>query len=171
MADSPFAAHPPAMPQLVNSSKSNEQWNAFISNPVIPVKKKIEFLETVLDKAPMDDITKNFLYTCTENKRLAMVDKISAKYAEIMMASRGEVPGTLTTAYEISAQEEKEIKDALKGSPLIEKGQKVNLKYDIDPSIVGGFILTIGDKQVDMSTKKRMTIMSDHLKHFDWSKF
>ena len=88
-----------------------------------------------------------------------------------MMASRGEVPGTLTTAYEISAQEEKEIKDALKGSPLIEKGQKVNLKYDIDPSIVGGFILTIGDKQVDMSTKKRMTIMSDHLKHFDWSKF
>merc|ERR1712045_457336 len=67
---------------------------------------------------------------------------------------RGEVICEVTTHKALDAAMKKEIEGVINGK--LQKGQKSLISYHVDPSIVGGMIVSIGDKHADMSIASKL---------------
>ncbi|EDM10746.1 ATP synthase, H+ transporting, mitochondrial F1 complex, O subunit, isoform CRA_e [Rattus norvegicus] len=75
-----------------------------------------------------------------------------------MSVHRGEVPCTVTTAFPLDEAVLSELKTVL--NSFLSKGQILNLEVKTDPSIMGGMIVRIGEKYVDMSAKSKIQKLS-----------
>ncbi|GLD62108.1 ATP synthase subunit O, mitochondrial [Lates japonicus] len=80
----------------------------------------------------------------------------------MMSAHRGEVICSVTTAQPLDEANLTELKVALKG--FLQKGETIKLETKSDPSILGGMIVSIGDKYVDMSTKTKVQKLTKLIK-------
>ncbi|KAA0202004.1 hypothetical protein HAZT_HAZT001788 [Hyalella azteca] len=89
-----------------------------------------------------------------ENNRLAKVDAVLSSFDTIMAAERGEVVCEVTTAKPLDAAGQKEVQAAL--GAFLKKGETLNLTMKVDPSIIGGMVVSIGDKYVDMSIASKI---------------
>lgn len=137
--------------QLMSESKD---FSTFIADPSVPRNTKLDGLDAVLSKMGASEITKNFVGLLSANNRLVELGKIVGKFEEIAAEQRGEVKAMVTTAEGLSADEVEEIKRGLQ--PLLKPGQKLTLEEVVDPSIIGGVILSLGDRYVDMSILARV---------------
>nr|XP_003928570.2 ATP synthase subunit O, mitochondrial-like [Saimiri boliviensis boliviensis] len=76
----------------------------------------------------------------------------------MMSVHRGEVPCTVTTASPLEEATLSELKTVLKS--FLSQGQILKLEVKTDPSIMGGMIVRIGEKYVDMSAKTKIQKLS-----------
>uniref|UniRef100_A0A8B9DMZ1 ATP synthase peripheral stalk subunit OSCP, mitochondrial n=1 Tax=Anser cygnoides TaxID=8845 RepID=A0A8B9DMZ1_ANSCY len=89
-----------------------------------------------------------------ENGRLRYTPGIVSAFGKIMSAYRGEVLCTVTTAQPLDDASLTDLKSALNG--FLAKGEVLKLETKTDPSVLGGMIVNIGEKYVDMSTKTKI---------------
>ena len=76
----------------------------------------------------------------------------------MMSVHRGEVPCTVTTASPLDEATLTELKTVLKS--FLCKGQVLKLEVKVDPSIMGGMIVRIGEKYADMSAGTKIQKLS-----------
>lgn len=126
----------------------------FIRDPTISREQKVVALDAVSADMKLSDITGRFMALLAENDRLAELPRIAETFDDIMAAVRGEVKATLTTAQALTPPQLEEVKENL--SSVLKKGEKLFLAEKVDPSLIGGFIVDIGDKHMDMSTIARV---------------
>ncbi|OWK00545.1 ATP5O, partial [Cervus elaphus hippelaphus] len=93
-----------------------------------------------------------------ENGRLNNTPAVISAFSTMMSVHRGEVPCTVTTASPLDEATLTELKTVLKS--FLSKGQVLKLEVKIDPSIMGGMIVRIGEKYVDMSAKTKIQKLS-----------
>ncbi len=80
----------------------------------------------------------------------------------MMSAFRGEVTCEVTSAKALDAATLKEIEGALSG--FLQKGQSLQLSAKVDPNIIGGLVVVIGDRYIDMSLATKINSYSALLK-------
>ena len=103
-------------------------------------------------------ITVNLCTTLAGNAKLADLPKVAATYSQLMKAKRGEVDATIISAYALPKKDSDQIAAAIKANS---KGAKeVVISSKIDPSIIGGIQVQIGDKFLDLSIKSRIEEIS-----------
>ena len=90
----------------------------------------------------------------SENNRLGELAKILEKFGDIAAEQRGQVLAVVTTADGLTREEAAEITSGLK--QMLKPGQSLALDEKVDPSIIGGVVIDIGDKHVDMSILSRV---------------
>ncbi|VDL85024.1 unnamed protein product [Nippostrongylus brasiliensis] len=96
-----------------------------------------------------------------ENGRLSRLEAVVSSYEHIMRAHRGELFVQVTSAEPLSKSHESALNDAL--HKMAKSGQKLNVTYAVKPSIMGGLIVTIGDKYVDLSIASRVKKLTETL--------
>ncbi|WP_232697899.1 F0F1 ATP synthase subunit delta [Brevibacillus daliensis] len=96
--------------------------------------------------------TLNFLYVLIDNKREGELEEISKAYVEMANEKRGLADATVTTAKPISEEEIAQLGEQF--SQLINK--KLRLQSVVDPSILGGVVVKIGDRLYDGSLKTKL---------------
>ena len=106
-------------------------------------------------------ITQNLMGVMAENGRLPETEKVAADFTKLMMAARGEVSATVTSAEPLQDAELADIKAAM--GKFLESGQKLNFTVQVDPTIVGGLVIDIGDKHIDLSINTRIKKMEQLL--------
>ncbi|KAF2361966.1 ATPase OSCP/delta subunit [Trinorchestia longiramus] len=89
-----------------------------------------------------------------ENNRLAKASSVVSSFETIMAAERGEVVCEVTTAKPLDAAGRKEVETAL--GAFLKKGETLNLTLKVDAAIIGGMLVSIGDKYVDMSIASKI---------------
>jgi F-type H+-transporting ATPase subunit O len=136
---------------LYQSSQSSAAFAEFLDNPLISRDEKTKYVEK-LDK--LSPITRNLLVTMAGNARLADMPKVATTYASLMKAKRGQVDAKIISAEPLSAQQLKDVQAAMAGQ--VPKGKTVLLDAVVDPSIVGGLQVQIGDQFLDLSVKSRI---------------
>merc|ERR1712159_597499 len=82
----------------------------------------------------------------TLDKLMTVVDLHHAKMKE----ASGEVYATITSAAALPQNELAEISKSLEG--LLEEGQKASVTTKVDPALISGVVIEIGDKVLDLST-------------------
>lgn len=132
-------------------------FGSFIKDPSVSKESRIKAIQAILKDVEISPITKNFLSVLAENGRLNQVAKISAVYEDILMAHRGEVKATITAALELSPSEVDEIKEALTNQ--LKPNQTLKLEQKVDRSIIGGLLIDIGDKHIDLSVRSKISKM------------
>nr|CAG4636542.1 EOG090X0EB8 [Eubosmina coregoni] len=120
----------------------------FVNNPILKRSLKKEGLASVAKKQNMSPATTNLLELMAENGRLKKLDTVIAHFKTMMAAHRGEVTCQVTSAKPLDAASLKEIQGALTG--LLQKGQTLQLTTVVDPNILGGLVVVIGDRYIDM---------------------
>nr|CAG4652196.1 EOG090X0EB8 [Triops cancriformis] len=134
--------------------KTDARLGEFLANPSIKRQLKQEALAAVSKKTNTTDLTSNLLQLLAENNRLSRLQSVINAYKTIMAAYRGEVPCEITSAKPLDNATLKELESALKA--FLQPGQTILLSTKVDPSIVGGLIVSIGDRYVDMSLATKL---------------
>merc|ERR1712196_533484 len=114
-----------------------------LSNPSIPKNAKIAAVEALMEKTSYADCTKNFFKILAENGRLSELESVMGKFDEIQRAAKGEIYAEVTVADELTAAQKKSLEKSLKA--FTEGGSKFSIDYKVNPEILGGLIVDVGD--------------------------
>ncbi|XP_041067970.1 ATP synthase subunit O, mitochondrial isoform X1 [Carcharodon carcharias] len=129
-----------------------------VNNPHIKRNIKQKTVNDVLLKQKISPIMLNLVNLLAENGRLRQTPDVATAFSKIMSAHRGEVLCSVTTAQPLDEANLSELKSALTG--FLKKSETLKLETKTDPSILGGMIVSIGDKYADMSTKTKIQKLS-----------
>lgn len=144
--------------QLVEVTKSNAGFDSFLKDPSINKEVRIEAIQKIFGEADFTEITKNFLCVLADQGRLSYLVKIAEAYEDLLKAQRGEVSATVTAPLELSDEDLKEISEALK-KRYLKPGQNLTLQQKINPDIIGGLVIDIGELHLDMSIDSQIKQM------------
>jgi len=128
-------------------------------NPSLQRNQKRDLIASALASTKASKLTANLLALLAENGRLSSLDGIATSYFTIMSAHRGEVECEVVTAKPLDGPLQQELEAALKA--FVKSGQSVIIKTRVEPEILGGMIVSIGDRFVDMSTASKIKKYTD----------
>ncbi len=136
--------------QVSETLESNHDMRLFFFSPYFSTEEKREGLRSTIEGA--DPVTMNLLDVLVENHRLPVVPRIRREYERLWRDANDLLPVTVTSAVELD-----DAVDARIGEEIgRQTGRKVELTRTVDPSIVGGFIVRVGNSILDSSIKNRL---------------
>ncbi|KAL7538333.1 hypothetical protein ACHAXR_008481 [Thalassiosira sp. AJA248-18] len=138
---------------IKHSAENSKEFASFLENPLISRDSKTKSVEDML-KGKTTSVTMNLMTTLAGNARLNSVVGITDSYVQLMKAKRGEVEATIISAEALNKTQTAAVSEAMKSQ--FPKGAKVVLKTEVDPSILGGLQIQIGDKFLDLSVGSRI---------------
>ncbi|OAB31496.1 ATP synthase F1 subcomplex delta subunit [Flavobacterium fryxellicola] len=143
---------------LISSTiNSNEELSGFIQNPTISVSVKQSALAEVF--ASTTALTKSLFRLLFENKRFEILSDIVSQYIVMSDENNGFQVVKVTTAIAMDAALEAKVSAKIKEF----SDKKITIVNTIDPAIIGGFILRIGDKEYNASVANRLQVLKREL--------
>ena len=143
---------------LISSTiKENVELDTFIQNPTIKVEVKENALLEVF--ASTNGVTKSLFHLLFENKRFEILGAVASEYTKLFAEMNGVEVAKVTTAIPMDADLEAKVKAKI----ATFSDKKVTIENPVDASIIGGFILRIGDKQYNASVANRLQVLKREL--------
>ncbi len=131
--------------------EENVALHIMLDNPVIKTESKRSTLSSLFNKK-IDNVSLDLINLLIDNKRLQLLPEVAKQYNRLYDEHKGIQLAEVTTAVSLTAELEKKVLAKVKEI----SGKKVILKNIIDPAIIGGFILRVGDQQFDASIRGKM---------------
>ncbi|XP_024544473.1 ATP synthase subunit O, mitochondrial [Selaginella moellendorffii] len=131
------------------------EFQAFAEDIFMKREDRIETVKKVFGDSNLHTITMNFLTILAEDGQFKLFPRIAKSFAEVMDAHRGRIRTLITTADEPSSSDLDYIKKNVVDT-MLEPGQTAIIETKINEDIIGGCIVEVGDKLVDMSIGKRI---------------
>ena len=136
--------------QFADAVAENRGLAVFFFSPYFSTTEKQEALGRVLDGA--EPILLNFLKLLIENHRMPVIFRIRSEYERLWEAENRMLPVEITSAIALDGQTTEEL-----GRTIGERtGRKVTLAARVDPDILGGIILRVGNSILDASIRNRL---------------
>ncbi len=145
------------MKVIATTIDSNLELSTFIQNPTISVEVKEKALLEVF--ANSNAVTNGLFHLLFENKRFEILEAIASEYNNLFDEANGVQVAKVTTAIAMDAALEAKV--LAKIATFSDK--KITIENTIDPAIIGGFILRIGDKQYNASVANRLQVLKREL--------
>jgi F-type H+-transporting ATPase subunit delta len=131
--------------------RENRDFSLFLNSPVIKTDKKIEVINTLF-KGKMNDLTLQFLILTAKKHRESYVQQIAEAFDEQYKKDKNIFSAVVTSAKGLDTKTREKVLDLVKSQM---KGE-VELVEKVDPNTIGGFILRIGDKQIDKTVARQL---------------
>jgi len=125
-----------------------------LKNPLLTKQQRTNAVNELAVKRGANQLTVNTLALLAENGRLGRLEGICKLFGEIMQAHNGEVTAIVTTAKALNAAETKELTTVLNG--FLKKGNKLQLETKVDNSLIGGMVVVLGDRYIDLSISSKL---------------
>ncbi|MGZ0015630.1 ATP synthase F1 subunit delta [Yeosuana sp. AK3] len=138
------------MKLMAKTMSENIELNDVLTNAVIKAEVKKAVLLKIFPK--LNSISTDLFEVLITNKRVAILPEIAIQYSVLFDAVNGKEKAKVTTA--IPMTKELEAKVLAKVKELTNK--EVTLENIVDESIIGGFILRVGDKQYNASISNKL---------------
>ncbi|MCX6233056.1 MAG: ATP synthase F1 subunit delta [Bacteroidetes bacterium] len=138
--------------QLVkNICIASKEFESLMSSPIIKTDKKQAVVKEIMGNQ-LNKVSLSFLLLILKKRREANLRNIALEYIEMYNEYKGIKTAYLKTAIELDQPTKTEFINLLSS----QSNKKVELLEDINPSIIGGFIVTIDDKQADNSISTKI---------------
>jgi F-type H+-transporting ATPase subunit delta len=128
-----------------------------LRNPQLDPRAKADVLQELLGEA--DELLRNFLRLTVEKGRIGEIEEIAREFDRLMAAEERRVKVELTTAYELSDEEARDIVQKIEEST----GRNVDATRRVDPSLIGGLVLQADTLRVDASVRGRIERLRQEL--------
>ncbi|MGZ5119901.1 MAG: F0F1 ATP synthase subunit delta [Burkholderiales bacterium] len=109
----------------------------------------------------LDGQGRNFVQVLVQNRRLELVPHIRALYEELRREHEGVLEARIVSALPISDEQVRQVLAALEKK----YGRKVNAQVEVDPALIGGARIVVGDKVIDATVRGRLDAMAAALAH------
>lgn len=132
----------------------NEQLLQFADNPKVTSQQVFDVITGVAKQA-LPEMARNFLRTVIDNGRVAALPEIAQQFRALMTAQQGTSDAVVYSAYDIDSAALADL------AGVLEKrfGRKLNLKVELQPELIGGVRVVVGDEVLDTSVKARLEQM------------
>lgn len=133
---------------------ANVQLQQFAGNPGVTASQTFDVISGVA-KHQLPDAAKNFLRTVIENGRISVLPEIAAQFRVLKNAQSGSSDATVYSAFPLNGSALADL------AATLEKrfGRKLNLKVELEPALIGGVRVVVGDEVLDTSVKARLEQM------------
>lgn len=130
-----------------------------LESPTLPVAKKKAILGEVAGKLQLSTGMNNFLGLLLEKDRIAYLAQIESDYRSFADERSGVVRARIVSARDLSEQQ----RAAIKGGLERKTGKRVELRVDVDRTLIGGIKAEIAGKVFDGSIKTQLKRIADTL--------
>ena len=136
---------------LLNTTLQNRQAEEFFVHPAVPPEAKQAALRTLV---PRDDqkYVRNLMLLLLERDRLHQLPQIVEVFHEMVLEDRGIVIADVTTAIQLDAAEAERVQARL--TQMV--GRDIQIRTHVDPEIIGGIVIRMGDTLIDGSVKTQL---------------
>ena len=138
------------MKQIATTIARNEELKSFLSNPTLKIEVKKSSLEAIFSTVQVE--TKKLFQLLSDNKRFEILHQIAVQYNTLFDEKNGVQVAQVTTAIAITPELEKQVL----GKIATFSNKKITIENTINPEIIGGFILRIGDMQYNASVANKL---------------
>jgi F-type H+-transporting ATPase subunit delta len=136
--------------QFADALDANHQLQIFFFSPYFSTIEKQEGLERVLEGA--DELLVNLLKLLIENHRMPVIFRIRREYERLWEEENRMLPVQVTSATPLDEGTTKSLGDRI-GERT---GRKVALTAHVEPDILGGIVLRVGNSILDASIRNRL---------------
>lgn len=145
------------MKYLATVCAENRDLELMLESPIVKADKKIAVLNAVFDQ--FDKATASFVELIVKNGREAYLPQIAESFDAILKQHQGIIPVTLISAQKLDEKVKKEIISKVQAST----SGTVELTEKIDPDLIGGFVVRMGDNQIDASVASQINKLKQRL--------
>lgn len=136
--------------QFADALEDSHELRLFFFSPYFSSKEKQSGLERLLDGA--DERLINFLDLLIENHRMPVIFRVRREYNRLWEQDKRLLPVVLTSAVELDAQTTRSL-----GERIGERtGRTVELTTRVEPDILGGIVVQVGNSILDASIRNRL---------------
>lgn len=165
---------------VMNAIVSDKAFADYINNPAVAAQAKVATLKDLYNQSSPEDSNTvfktlstaieggaqadsnafvNFLTQLAEQDRLALLPSINERFGLLKAADAKEVHAYVTSAYPLTQVQEQLIENRLATS----LGAKVVLHVNVDPALIAGVTIKVGDKVIDDSVRGKLKQLKTQL--------
>jgi len=139
------------MDLFIEVGKVNPQLLAVLKNPIISLDKKAAILKDLFaDK--VQPMVISFFNIMVNKGRAGVLYGTAKEFVNLYNQDKGIVKAKVTSAVALTEENKKQLVDVVKATT---KGEVI-LEAKVDPKLIGGFVLQVGDRQFDASLNSKL---------------
>ena len=133
---------------------ANPDVQAFATNPNVTHAQLADTIASLV-KSPLTPEAKNFIAMLAANGRIVLLPEIGVQFHELVNARAGAADAHIHSAFEIQGEQLNQL------TATLEKkfGCKLNPTVTVDPSLIGGVRVVVGDEVLDTSVRAKLQQM------------
>jgi F-type H+-transporting ATPase subunit delta len=131
----------------------------FLASPAVSVEAKHAVIEKIVARLRASKIIRNFLFVIADHRRTQLIPEVIAAFHEVVRQRQGIAEAVVSSAVELTAAQKKEMAATL--ARLTAK--RIEARYALDPALLGGAVVRIGDTIYDGSLRSRLNEMRARL--------
>ena len=139
-------------------AESSELRN-ILSSPAVERATKHGVIEKLSARLDASRIVRNFLFVVIDNQRTHLLPEILQTFESVVQQRLGVAEAEVRSAAELSSAQKSTLQQSLEKVT----GKKIQAKYSLDPTLLGGAVVRIGDTVYDGSVRNRLNQMRARL--------
>lgn len=143
---------------VVTAINENEELQKVMDHQLISPEEKKAITEKIFSEE-VSELTMNLLNVVIEKYRASYIPAIYDEFVSYANELRNMADAQITTAIELSESDLETIKSKLATAT----GKTIRLQSEVDPSLIGGVMVRIGDKVMDGSLAGRLARLKENL--------
>ena len=151
VADQPALA---AQVQALADVAADPQPRQFADSPKVSAAQVYELITSVV-RTPVSEPARNLLRLVIDNGRLAALPEVAAQFHSLVNARSGVSDAVIHSAYPIEPAQLADVVAALERR----FARKLNASVVVEPALIGGIRVVVGDEVLDTSVKARLEQM------------
>jgi F-type H+-transporting ATPase subunit delta len=136
--------------EFADALTDSHELQVFFFSPYFSTQEKEEGLDRALEGA--DPMFENFLKLLIENHRMPVLFRIRRAYEALWREENKLLPVQITSAVELDERTVEQIGDQI----AEQTGRKVELAAEVEPDILGGIVVRVGNSVLDASVRNRL---------------
>jgi F-type H+-transporting ATPase subunit delta len=144
--------------ELVSATcAESHELELLLHSPIIKTDQKVKVLNSIF-KASIQELSMKFIELVAKKKREDQIIGIARAFNELYKAHKGIITAEVTTATQLTKDQRTAFEASLKGL-----GKELEIHEHVDPSIIGGVQVRVGDKRFDASIRKKLNKLKQDL--------
>lgn len=129
----------------------NSEFEAVMANPIVRHDKKKTILKNIFESR-VNPVTYSIFDVLTRKNRESLIKAIAVEFQKLFVLLNNIEEASVTTVEPLTATQREEFIKLVKDA----SGKTVELKEKIDSELIGGYVLRVGDTQIDTSVRKKI---------------
>ena len=130
-----------------------------LANPAVIPAAKHGVIEKLVVRLGASRIVRNFLFVVVDNQRTHLLPEILQTFEDVLRQRQGVAEAEVASAAELTAPQKTQLQQTLERLT----GRKIQANYSLDPALLGGVVVRIGDTIYDGSVRSRLNQMRARL--------
>jgi F-type H+-transporting ATPase subunit delta len=131
----------------------------FLTSPGVPREAKHGVIEKIAARIGAGKIIRNFLLVIADHQRTHILPEILATFQDVIRQRQGIAEAEISSAVELSVAQKKKFAQTLERLT----GKKIQAKYSLNPALMGGAVVRVGDTIYDGSVRSSLNEMRARL--------